>query len=193
MKRHTRLQQIALAVCIAVTLLPVIAGGQATTASASGNPFGVMIGTPGMGLAQRLKLAKQMGAAYFRPWDVSVGAWNGACPDCGLLKQSGLKTVLTVRNNGGSNGDAGRAPSSPPTDLDTYERTLGDILDKYRPQVLAAEDEESSELSYSGTPDQYGIELTVACDVAHRKSIPCTNGGLTSAELALLTWADYVD
>lgn len=160
--------------------------------SAASNPFGLIIGGPNMLLGQRLNLASRMGAAYFRPWDVTIEGWNGTCPDCDALRRSGLKIVLTVRNNG-NNNTTYPSPSNPPADLDTYERRLGDILDKYVPEVLVVENEENSDLFYSGTPDQYGVELTVACDAAHRKNVPCTNGGIVSRELALLTWANYLD
>ncbi|MBI4768828.1 MAG: hypothetical protein HY784_00030, partial [Chloroflexi bacterium] len=92
--------------------------------------------------------------------------------------------ILTVRTNGGGIGN----PSSPPSDLEAYKQALGQILDKYSPEVLAVENEENSKIFYTGTPEEYAVELKAACEVAHSKGIKCTNGGLVSAEVALLVW-----
>ncbi|MDR7450001.1 MAG: hypothetical protein QN197_12510, partial [Armatimonadota bacterium] len=79
----------------------------------------------------------------------------------------------------------------PPDDLTAFRRTVAEILDAHRPALLVVENEENSALFYRGTPDAYGAELQAACQVAHARGIPCTNGGLVSALVALLVYDDY--
>ena len=69
---------------------------------------------------------------------------------------------------------------------------LGDILDRTRPAMLSVENEEDSELFYTGTPEEYGAVLQAACEVAHARHIDCTNGGLVSSLVGLLTWEDIL-
>jgi len=97
--------------------------------------------------------------------------------------------LLTVRANGDLN-----KPAAPPRDMSAFKQTLATILDKYRPEVLVVENEENSaQLFYAGTPNEYGVEERAACDVAHGRSIKCANGGLVSEEVVLLTWANELE
>ncbi len=88
--------------------------------------------------------------------------------------------------------NSGPGPTAPPGDLDAYRRKLSLVLSKYRPVVLAVENEENSALFYTGTPEEYAAELKAACQVAHQKGIPCTNGGLVSTLVALLVYDHYL-
>ncbi len=148
------------------------------------NPFGLHLPTLGRS-PQGIAFAAGLGVAYFRPEAIFLDRWNGQCPSCDLALRANLKLVLTVRNNG-------PRATSPPKDLATYRRKLGEVLAKYRPALLVVENEENSELFYAGTPDDYRTELTAACQVAHQKSIPCTNGGLVSTLVALLVYDNYL-
>lgn len=148
------------------------------------NPFGVMLPSQLVRSSQGMQIAKTLGAAYFRPSSVFLDRWNGTCLECDLALDAGLKLVLTVRASG-------PLPTAPPRDLSAYQRTLGQVLDKYRPAVLAVENEENSALFYMGTPEEYAAELKAACQVAHQQGIPCTNGGLVGALVALLVYDSY--
>lgn len=157
------------------------------TIPACQNPFGLMLGAPGMTLEQRLRLMKELGAVYFRPNTVRVDSWNGTCEECEGAQKAGLKLILTVSNSGGSG-----QPSRPPSDLTSYRRTLEAVLNHYRPEVLVVENEENSRLFYLGSPEQYRAELQAACEVAHARGIPCANGGLVSTLVALLVYDHYM-
>jgi len=136
--------------------------------------------------SQGMQIAKALGAVYFRPASIFLDQWNGTCPECDIALNAGLQLVLTVRNSG-------PLPTAPPSDLAAYQRTLSQVLDTYRPVVLAVENEENSALFYTGTPEEYAAELKAACQVAHQKGIPCTNGGLVSALVALLVYDHYLE
>jgi len=135
--------------------------------------------------SQGMQVAKALGAVYLRPSSIFLDEWNGTCPECDIALKAGLQLVLTVRANGR------RQATSPPGDLAAYQRTLSQVLDTYRPALLAVENEENSALFYTGTPQEYARELEAACQVAHQKGIPCTNGGLVSTLVALLVWEHY--
>lgn len=158
----------------------------ASAVQAAQSPIGLMLGAPRLNVTRRIALVKELGVTYFRPNAIFVESWTGRCEDCEAARAAGLKLVLTVRNNGG-----GLRPASPPADLAAYRRTLGQVLDRYRPAVLVVENEENSKVFYLGTPEQYGTELRAACEVAHASGVQCTNGGLVSALAVLLVWDHY--
>ena len=79
-------------------------------------------------------------------------------------------------------------PTIPPEDMQVYKQTLWEILDKYRPIIIAVENEENSKIFYTGTPEEYSSQLKAACEVAHSKGIKCTNGGMVSSLVALLVY-----
>jgi hypothetical protein len=152
------------------------------------HPFGLMLPTQLVRQPQGMQLAKALGAVYYRPSSaLFVDEWNGSCPECDKARDAGLQLVLTVRANG-----RGQA-TSPPSDLAAYQRTLSQVLDTYPPSLLVVENEENSALFYTGTPEEYAAQLQAACQVAHARGIPCTNGGLVSTLVALLVYHHYLE
>ena len=170
---------------VATATAPQLAASATAPRPTGQNPFGLMLPSQLVRSSQGMQIAKALGAVYFRPASIFLDQWNGTCPECDIALNAGLQLVLTVRNSG-------PLPTAPPSDLAAYQRTLGQVLDKYRPVVLAVENEENSALFYTGTPEEYAAELTAACQVAHQKGIPCTNGGLVSALVALLVYDHYL-
>lgn len=151
------------------------------------NPIGLMLAAPGLTQSQEVDLAHSLGAAYYRPSSaIFLDRWTGSCAECALGTQAGMKLILSV-----STGRTDGMPASPPTDLQAYRTQVADVLAKVHPFVLSVENEENSQLFYAGTPEQYGVELRAACDVAHAQGILCTNGGLVSKLVALLVYDDY--
>jgi hypothetical protein len=138
-------------------------------------------------------MAKDLGAVYFRPWDIDATDYRGRCADraCEAALEAGLALVLTVRNAGQSGSLP--VPASPPASLDAYRLTIGLVLDRYHPEVLVIENEENSSLNWSGSPEEYGVTLQAACAVAHERGIPCTNGGLSSEAVSLAVWVSYME
>ena len=146
------------------------------------NPFGVMIS--GDTSQTKAQTAVKLGAKYYRPLSLFIDRWQGSCEECDAAVSAGLKLILTVRSNGGGPGN----PSSSPSDLNAYKQTLGQIIDRYKPESLVIENEENSgTIFYSGTPQQYLAELKAGCEVAHQKGIKCTNGGLVSSLVVVMT------
>jgi hypothetical protein len=159
--------------------------------TAARNPFGLMIGLDPS--SQRVPFAREMGVSYFRPWDVTVEDWNGSCSDraCTAAQSAGLGLILTVRNNG--RGGPPAMSTTPAKDLAAYQRIIGEILDTIHPTVLVVENEETSTVFWTGTPEEYEAELRAACEQAHQRNIPCANGGMVSEAVGIATWAHYMD
>lgn len=158
------------------------------------NPFGVMLWpNPALSdLSMALARAAGLGVGWFRPPAVNIGAWRvgHACPECKAFAHSPLRVALTVRNTAAAN-----RPSTPPADLEAYKKTLGSILDSWKPALLVVEYEENLPSFYT-SPDRardYGRQLAAACEVAHARSIACTNGGLSYEAAALLAWLATVE
>ncbi len=149
--------------------------------------FGVMLGAPGMDLAQRVALAQALGVSVVRPNDVRLPGWRGPDPEVRAFSRAGFEIALTVRNA----PPGPRVPATPPADMPSFQRAVGAILDVHRPALLVVENEENSDVFYHGTPEQYAAELRAACQVAHARGVRCTNGGLVSGLVALLVYDGY--
>lgn len=153
------------------------------------NPLGVMAGGEGLTTPQCVSLAGELGVPFYRPRDIGIDTWKGESQEMETLRSAGLKLVVTVRNKGPAGSPP--APSAPPADLEKYRQTLGEVLDRYPPELLAVENKEDLPGNWSGTPEQYGVELKAASETAHARGIKCTNGGLSSDLIVTLTWDHY--
>lgn len=155
------------------------------------NPFGTMLQGPGTTIAQEVAIAKDLGSVYYRPSSIFMADWTSkkaiVCPQCDEAQKQGLKLIITIRTDGGS-----QTPSTPPTDMEKYKQFVGEALNKYKPELLVVENEENSQtIFYAGTAEQYLAELKASCEVAHAKSIKCTNGGLVSSLIVLMVADNY--
>jgi hypothetical protein len=153
--------------------------------SISDNPFGIMLPSQTAASPRGMQVARELGVAFVRPGGILISKGRNAACDAAL--QAGFDLVLTVRNS-----DSAGLPSKVVTDLATYQADLGKILDIYHPEMLVVENEENAARFYSGTPEDYATQLRAACEVAHQKGIPCTNGGLASTLVALIVCDDYL-
>lgn len=182
-----RISFLMLFICFCTS--PVLAAPVAKPAKV--NPFGVMLDGGGMTVQDKIAVAKSLGVTYIRLPQVSVKDWKGRNTDVEAYKKAGFKIILTVRNEGVFGPPPG--PSIPPVDMKLYKKTVSDILDKCRPELLVIENEENNVMFYQGTPAEYAAQLKACCEIAHSKGIKCTNGGLVSSFLAAMVWKHYRD
>lgn len=160
------------------------------------NPFGVMLWPQqGETLDMTLARARGLGIAWYRPGAIILDHWqsSGTCPLCAYYQHADLRLALVVRNSG--QDQPSHRPSTPPTDLAAYKKSLGEVLDSWKPMLLVVETEENDPASLSGTGGDfasYGRELEAACAVAHAHKGYCTNGGLTSRSIASAVWLDFL-
>lgn len=187
----------------AVSSAPALSSA-AVAVEAPRNIYGVMAPKGKDTPQSAIDAAKAAGAMYLRPQEVSVSEWirtKGKCAECFKLRNCGLALVLTLRNGSGSGA------STPPKDLGAYQKAVGEILENYRPALIAVENEENLAASYSDgsasgvwdnpndsvdTAREYARQLNVACEEAQKRNMKCANGGLTSDTAAILTWFQYM-
>lgn len=141
--------------------------------------FGVMLSSPQLSVEGKMALVWKLGCRLVRPQAVFLDQWNGRQAECEAARKAGLTIALTVRNSKGK---------KPPTDLAAYRRTLTEVLDKYPPAILIVENEENSNLFYTGTPEEYGKQLAAAVEAARPRKIPVANGGLVSKLVVFLVY-----
>lgn len=99
----------------ALGLLGVLASpGASRAASGSAptgqNPLGVMLPFRVVRSSEGIRVAKTLGAVYFRPPSIFLDEWNGICPECDIARHAGLQLVLTVATT-----VAGKPSPRPPT------------------------------------------------------------------------------
>ncbi len=161
------------------------------------NPWGIMAPKSTSVPVSVIASIKESSVTYLRPGDVWVDEWiktGGKCDECFKLRNAGIATILKPRNSGKANPKC-IAASQPPKDLGAYQKAVGDILEKYRPAMIAIENEEDGGIYYSNAPDapkEYAKQLSVACEEAQKRNMRCTNGGLTQESAVILTWFQYV-
>jgi hypothetical protein len=164
------------------------------SASAVTPSFGVGVSLSGLNSKplDRVKLASELGASWYRPDPVLLGAAS-TCDDCDPARAAGLKLLLVLRN-----AIASGKPSDPVKDIGAFQQKVRSVIERYKPDLLVVETEPDDTKSFAGSPDEYAVELKLACDVSHSAKIPCADGGLSSSAVtALVTderWkADQVD
>ncbi len=159
---------------LAITLLLL-----SLSVSAQDNHLGITL--PGLSgpPQRRIDVAKQLGATWYRPASVYLNSVE-KCEDCDAAQAAGLNISLVVRNA------AEGKPSAPITNPDDFKKKLHAVLDHVKPAILVVEDEPEDQRNFSGTPEEYRTELVAACEVSHSLKIPCTNGGLSSANIGNL-------
>jgi hypothetical protein len=152
------------------------------------SPFGVMFDPRAFDIQTRIHLAEELGAHYFRSYPLLVPEWNGTCDECQPVHAAGLQFVLTIRNTSNI-----LSPAGPLSDMSSYKRTVGQVIDAYKPALVVAENEENTPHYFTGTPQQYLGELKALCDVAHSKGVKCANGGLLGESVAWVLYFHYLD
>jgi hypothetical protein len=167
-------------------------GGGTVSIGAGGkppkSPFGVMFDPRAFDIQTRVRLAEEIGAHYFRSLPVLVPEWNGQCDECQPVQSAGLQFVLTIRNTSNI-----LSPAGPLSDTAGYKKTVGQVIDAYKPALVVAENEENTPHYFTGSPQQYLDELKVLCEVAHSKGVKCTNGGLLGESVAWVLYFHYLD
>lgn len=128
----------------------------------------------------RIKIAKELGATWYRPAPVQL-LGEAKCDDCAVAQAAALSIALVVRN-----ATAAGKPSATVTDVADFQKRLRAVLERDKPAMLILEDEPDDRANFSGAPDDYRSELSAACEVSRSMKIPCANGGLTSENVALL-------
>src|SRR4051794_37768792 len=106
--------------------------------------------------ADRVKLASELGASWYRPDPVLLGA-TPTCDDCDPARAAGLKLLLVIRNSAASS-----KPSDPVKDTVGFQQNVRSVLERFKPDLLVVETEPDDTTSFIGSPEEYGAELKLA-------------------------------
>jgi hypothetical protein len=162
-------------------------GGASHERLSSKNPFGLFLSPLEFDASSRARIAHDLGAHYYRSYPVLLPEWDGEClDDCEPVTQNGLVYFLTIRNTSNI-----RIAATPVQDLEAFKDEVARIIQVFKPAIIAVENEEDAGF-FDGPADQYLAELQAACQVAHSKGIPCTNGGITSSGSTYLEYQHLV-
>lgn len=152
--------------------------------------FGVLVNGR-MPVDSKINVAKSLAVNYVRD-AVILQNWNGSDASTDKYLASGFKILLNVNWGQVQRAGGEKIPVPFPTDTNAYKKILGEVLDKYKPEVVVVENEETIKKYHSGPIEDYINELTAAIGVAHSRGLKVTNGGLTNRELGLLVYNDYL-
>lgn len=155
------------------------------------NPFGVLVNQADgqdLTIAQKINLLKNEFKVPFTRVSIAIPNWTGTLVSYEQYSNVGLKILLNVSSKITSESEP---PGPFITDTVFYRQKLTEILDKYKPEVLVVENEETNEGYYTGTAQDYLNLLTVAIDVAHKRGIKVTTGGFPTRMATLLCWDNY--
>jgi hypothetical protein len=130
----------------------------------------------------------------YRPPAIFLDEPLDTCRRCDLGAQAGLRLVLVIRANGRA------SPTVPPSRADptlvTYREQVGAVLDRYpgSVEVLVVENEvDDDATSWAGTAGEYLTQLAAACEVAHARSVPCADSGLSTRGLVTVMTREALD
>lgn len=145
-----------------------------------------------MNLNTKVKIAKELGVHYIRD-AVVLQKWNGNDESTDRFLNAGFKIILNVNWGQVMKGLGKKEPVPFPADTFAYKKILDEVLDKYKPEVVVVENEETTKNYHSGPIEDYINELRAAITVAHSKGLKITNGGITNRDLVLLVYYDYLE
>jgi hypothetical protein len=153
--------------------------------------FGVLVNGK-MNLNTKVSVAKDLGVSYIRD-AVVLQNWEGDDESTDKFLNAGFKIILNVNWGQVAKGQGMREPVPFPTDTVEYKKILDKVLDKYKPEVVVVENEETTKNYHTGPIEDYINELAAATTVAHSKGLKITNGGITNRDLVLLVYYDYIE
>ncbi|MBS0645221.1 MAG: hypothetical protein JSR97_01335 [Verrucomicrobia bacterium] len=155
------------------------------------NTFGVLVNDAdgvNFSISQKVTFVKDVFKVPYTRVSIAIPNWTGTSAIFEAFNNAGIKVFLNVSSKVTNE-------TTPPgpfiTDLVLYRTKLIEILDKYKPEVLVVENEETNEQYYTSPPQDYINILTIAIDEGHKRNIKVTNGGIPLRTSTLLCWDNY--
>ena len=153
--------------------------------------FGVLVNGK-MNLDTKVRVAQELNVSYIRD-AIVLQNWNGGDESTNRFMNAGFKIILNVNWGLVAKGPGMKESVPFPTDTVEYKKILDKVLDKYKPEVVVVENEETTKNYHTGPIEDYINELSAAITVAHSKGLKITNGGITNRDLVLLVYYDYLE
>ena len=117
------------------------------TAAAFAQSAGIGVSLAGLNSspADRIKLAKELGAAWYRPEPVLLSG-SASCDDCASAHAAELKLLLVIRNSAGSG-----KPSDAVKDIAAFQQRVRAVIERDKPNLLVVETEPDDGKSFAGS------------------------------------------
>jgi hypothetical protein len=127
----------------------------------------------GVSLPDRLNLYRKFGVEWARfnasiPLSPSHGMTDPEEADA--FRQTGVHIFLSANSPPNS--------SQPTFDFSAYRAGASQLMNRYRPDIVAAENEVDNQ-NYNGAVNLYLNKLNILCQAAHGAGVKCTDSGLT--------------
>lgn len=119
---------------------------------------------------QKITILKKLGVNYVRA-RVLVSTFDGKVGSLEKFSKNGIHVVLNLNWE-----RTGKTPKPFPKDMATYRKKLGNVLDKYKPEVAVIENEPTNQIYYSGPMSDYITELKNAIDVCKQHGVKVADG-----------------
>jgi hypothetical protein len=136
--------------------------------TATGTHFGA--GFDNLSTDQKITVLKKLGANYVRA-RVIVSTFDGHAGSLEKFSKNGIHVILNLNWE-----ETGNNPKSFPQDMATYRKKLGNVLDKYKPEVAVIENEPTNQIYYKGPMSDYITELKNAIDVCKQHGVKVADG-----------------
>ena len=155
------------------------------------NPFGVLINSAdGVDFPtnQKVSFVKDVFKVPYTRVSIAIPNWTGSLPSFESFANADVKILLNVSSKVTNE-------TTPPgpfiTDTTFYRTKISEILNKYKPEVLVVENEETNENYYTSPPSDYINILKIAIEEGHKRGIKVANGGIPLRTSTLLCWDNY--
>jgi hypothetical protein len=151
--------------------------------------FGTMI-VGDFDIPQKIDVTKSLAVNYIR-YTITMSEWTGK--DNGFERFTGEGFHIVCNINALPQPDGDQPPVPFIRDTITYKKKLTAILNKYQPDLVAIENEETNQSYHVGAMSQYITQLKAASTVIHSKGLKMTDGGIHPQGICYFVWKDYKD
>jgi hypothetical protein len=141
-------------------------------------------------LDEKENIYKKLGVKYIR-YTIVMDHWTGTDNGFARFSSDGFHIILNVNEHDQPTKSDKPVPFT--KDTVSYKKKLSAILDKYKPEVLVIENEETNLTYHYGSMKDYLNMLRAATTVAHARGIKIADGGIHPRGICYFVWQQYMD
>jgi hypothetical protein len=162
-------------------------GYAATAATVNTTIFGAMT-TGKHTLAEKESIYKNLGVNYIR-YTIVLDSWTGSDRGFEKYTNDGYHIILNINEH--LQPAKGGNPLPFTKDTVAYKKKLAAVLNKYKPEVVVIENEETNQIYHYGSMVDYINMLKAATTVAHARGIKISDGGIHPRAICYFIWQRY--
>src|SRR4051812_39780110 len=139
---------------------------------------------------EKENIYKKLRVNYIR-YTIVMDNWTGSDKGFERYRKDGYHIILNVNQHKQPTGSQGPLPFA--KDTVSYKQKLSQILNKYKPDVLVIENEETNLQYHYGSMIEYINMLKAATTVAHARGIKIADGGIHPRGICYFVWQQDID